>query len=306
MPYLLLLVYLIPRVCSALTTKHNSTAYSRLGVPGAFLYSILTGIYSLFFFWALNGFKLYINSAVSLYAMVYGACVVLSLSVTVFMYNHGSMALINFISGTLSLTASAVFGALLLGEKITPELILRISLMMLCVLTVFIGTKNSNIDEEKKSLSPLTFILPAFAAIIGLVVTFLIKYYTVDPNVTDTNSLFFMTNVFCIAYALPILFVLTVIERGKGVDISDLLKACVDKRSLGAFATTGLGAVQTVITALLITSMDVATYTPVISAMGFLAMAIVTPLVRERLDKSKIIATVIALLSLFLPSLIFQ
>jgi hypothetical protein len=54
----------------------------------------------------------------------------------------------------------------------------------------------------------------------------------------------------------------------------------------------------------MIAQMDVAVYTPITSAIGFVALAIATPLVRERLDRYTLTATAIALLSLFLPLLI--
>lgn len=306
MPYLLLLIYLIPRVISSVTVKKNSTAFSGLGVPGSFLYVIETGIFSMFFYWALNGFKLSVSPTVVLFSMLYGAVVVLSLTVTIFTYNYGSIALVSFVNGTVSLISSAIFGALLLNEQITPELITRILLMLLCVFTVFIGTKRNGGAEENKKLSPLTFILPSLSALITLAITFIVKYYLVTEGSTDTNSLYFMTNVFCASYSLPILAIMMLVKKKDKPNTKDLLLAAVDKRCLGSLINTGIGSVQMVVGTLLIEAMDVAVYTPVTSAIGFVAMAIATPIVKEKLDVYKISATVIAILSLFLPSLIFS
>jgi hypothetical protein len=178
--------------------------------------------------------------------------------------------------------------------------------MLLCVFTIFIGTKRSGESEERKKLSPLTFILPSIYALIGLAITFIVKYYLVTEGSTDTNSLYFMTNVFCAAYSLPILAVMMLVKKKDKPNTKDLLLAAVDKRCLGSLVNTGIGSVQMVVGTLLIEAMDVAVYTPVTSAIGFVAMAIATPIVKEKLDVYKISATVIAILSLFLPSLIFS
>ena len=85
----------------------------------------------------------------------------------------------------------------------------------------------------------------------------------------------------------------------------DIVDACADKRSAIALLTTVLGVIKTITTALLIERMDVALYTPVITALGFVAMAIASPIVREKLDRYKICSIAIAILSLFLPTLIF-
>ena len=135
--------------------------------------------------------------------------------------------------------------------------------------------------------------------------TILIKLYLQDESAADANSLYFMTNVFCIIYSAPILLVMMLMRKKKDPEPSEILRACVDKRCLGAFINTGVGAITTITCTVLIEQMDVALYTPVISALGFIAMAVVTPLVKERLDIYKIAATVIAILSLFLPSLVF-
>jgi len=52
---------------------------------------------------------------------------------------------------------------------------------------------------------------------------------------------------------------------------------------------------------MMIASMDVAVYTALTSALGFIALAIATPLVRERHDRYTLAATVLAVLSIVIP-----
>ena len=312
MPYLLLLAYLVPRTASLVTSKKSSSAFSALGFTGSLLYTLEISVLSLFVYWMANGFTLSLNGTVLIYGAAYGFFAFFCLLITVFMYNYGSITLVNFVSSIVSLISSSVFGALLLGEKITPTLILRVALMLLCVFIVYLGAKKGEetnrvaeqkaAEKRKKKLSPLSIILPSLYALSGLAATFLVKYYTADPTATDTNSLFFTVNLFSLVYTLPLLYFAS---KKQKLGFKQVALACVNKRSLIVVLNSVVGGVQTIITALLIERMDVALYTPVTSAIGYIALAVATPIVREKLDRYTVIATVAAVLSIFLPILIF-
>ena len=312
MPYLLLLAYLVPRTASIVTSKKSSSAFLALGFTGSLLYTLEISVLSLFVYWMANGFTLSLNGTVLIYGAAYGFFAFFCLLITVFMYNYGSITLVNFVSSIVSLISSSVFGALLLGEKITPTLILRVALMLLCVFIVYLGAKKGEetnrvaeqkaAEKRKKKLSPLSIILPSLYALSGLAATFLVKYYTADPTATDTNSLFFTVNLFSLVYTLPLLYFAS---KKQKLGFKQVALACVNKRSLIVVLNSVVGGVQTIITALLIERMDVALYTPVTSAIGYIALAVATPIVREKLDRYTVIATVAAVLSIFLPILIF-
>ena len=180
MPYLLMLLFLVPRTASQVTTKLNSNDFSKLKTTGSFLYVLITGVFSLFVFFAANGFSLNINPTVATYAAIYGTCGTINVIITVFMYKFASVTFVNFIMGTISLVASATLGALILNEEITPALILQIALMLVCIVTMFVGeTKDKkNSASEKKGLNPLSFILPSAYAFLSVIATFALKYYT--------------------------------------------------------------------------------------------------------------------------------
>ena len=312
MPYLLLLAYLVPRTASIVTSKKSSSAFLALGFTGSLLYTLEISVLSLFVYWMANGFTLSLNGTVLIYGAAYGFFAFFCLLITVFMYNYGSITLVNFVSSIVSLISSSIFGALLLGEKITPALILRVALMLLCVFIVYRGAKKGEetnrvaeqkaAEKTKKKLSPLSIIFPSLYALSGLAATFLVKYYTADPTATDTNSLFFTVNLFSLVYTLPLLYFAS---KKQKLGFKQVALACVNKRSLIVVLNSVVGGVQTIITALLIERMDVALYTPVTSAIGYIALAVATPIVREKFDRYTVIATVVAVLSIFLPILIF-
>lgn len=307
MPYLLLLAYLATRTSTTLTSKQTSRDFTPHGISGSLVYTIEVGLFSLFFYWALNSFKLTINGTVLIYGAIWGALAVTNMVLNIFMYNYGTVTFVNFVSNTISVTSAALFGLILFNESITVDKIIRILLMILCVMTMFYGTKKKSpreITSEKKknAISPLAFVIPAVVSLLGVFATMLQKYYVGDASSTDNNSLFFTCNIFCIIYSAPILFLAC---KKEGVGLRQLTEITLHKRSTFVFLHTAICAVQQVIMTLLISRMDLAVYTPLTSALAFVAFALATPLVKEKLDKYTIAATAIAILSIVLPEIIF-
>jgi hypothetical protein len=93
--------------------------------------------------------------------------------------------------------------------------------------------------------------------------------------------------------------------KWENITFASTLKICADKKSAVAFLNTAIGSVQTITMALLLVTMDIAVYTPITSAIGFIALAVATPIVRERLDRYTVLATAVAILSIVLPTVLF-
>lgn len=305
MPYFLLFIFLITRTVTSVTSKSCSRIFSARGVTGSLMYTIETSLLSLICYWAYNGFHLSFNPTVTLYGAIYGALVVVSLIFTTFMYNYGSIAFINFVTSTVSLTSAALAGMLFFDEIITPDKLLRIAIMLVAVFVVMLGARKkmpeADQNRKKRGIHPFVIIMPTLVAIVGTGASIVLKAYVAADGATDENSLFFMTNVFSFAYTVPILLF---VARRERVTAHEISKIFIDKRGVILVLAIAVSGVQSMITALLISQMDVAVYTPITSATGFVALAIATPLVRERLDKYTLTATAVAILSLFLPLLI--
>jgi drug/metabolite transporter (DMT)-like permease len=270
------------------------------------MYTIETSLLSLLCYWAYNGFHLSFNPTVTLYGAVYGALVVVSLIFTTFMYNYGSIAFINFVTSTVSLISAALAGILFFDETITPDKLLRIAMMIVAVFVVMLGARKKmpvadQNSKKKRGIHPFVIIMPTLVAIAGTGASIVLKAYIATDGATDENSLFFMTNVFSFAYTIPIL---CFIAKREKIGAREIGKIFIDKRGVILILSIAVGGVQSIITALMVARMDVAVYTPIASAIGFVALAIATPLVRERLDRYTLTTTAIALLSLFLPLLI--
>ena len=75
MPYILLLIFMIPRTAAIVTTKMNSDSFPKYGLVGSLLYTFETGLFSLPVFWGIaNGCTLGMNGTVVFYGALYGVC----------------------------------------------------------------------------------------------------------------------------------------------------------------------------------------------------------------------------------------
>jgi len=311
MLYILLGIHFLSRILSDIMRKKNSSVFSVNGLTGSLFYVFETSLFALFYFWALNGFHLVFNRTVMIYGLIYGIIVIASLVPSVFVYNYASFAFISFVSGSMTLILSFVSGMVLFGEQVSFGKIIR-GVMMLCAAAlVFIGrtakkTKNAEAKEnteaeKRKNLITVLSIL-VFSAFLGAAGTAVLKYYSADSMAADQNSFFFVTNVFSAVLVLPILpFTM---KRDK-ITVSALWKMVKSRKTVYSAITTLNSNINSIVQLFLLGMMDVSVYTPVTSAFTFVAIAAATPIIGEKLDKYTVAATVLAVMSVVLPSLLF-
>ena len=310
MIYPLFSFYFLTRILSDVMRKKNSSTFSADGLTGTLLYVFETSLFALFYFWALNGFQLKFNSTVVLYGLLYGIIVIVSLVTSIFVYNYASFAFVSFVSGSMTLILSLLSGVILFEETISVEKILRVVIMLGATAVIFIGRNSGKDKNEEKSgtkgekRKKLIIVLSTivFMSLIGAAGTAVLKFYSADPNVTDQNSFFFITNIFSALLVMP---VLTFTMKRDKIELLDLWKMVKSKKSIYSAITTFNSNIHSIIQMLLLGMMDVSVYTPVSSAFTFVAVAVATPIIGEKLNKYTIIATAIAVLSVVLPAIIF-
>ena len=310
MIYPLFSFYFLTRILSDVMRKKNSSTFSADGLTGTLLYVFETSLFALFYFWALNGFQLKFNSTVVLYGLLYGIIVIVSLVTSIFVYNYASFAFVSFVSGSMTLILSLLSGVILFEETISVEKILRVVIMLGATAVIFIGRNSGKDKNEEKSgtkgekRKKLIIVLSTivFMSLIGAAGTAVLKFYSADPNVTDQNSFFFITNIFSALLVMP---VLTFTMKRDKIELLDLWKMVKSKKSIYSAITTFNSNIHSIIQMLLLGMMDVSVYTPVSSAFTFVAVDVATPIIGEKLNKYTIIATAIAVLSVVLPAIIF-
>ena len=299
-------MYFALRVFADVVKKSVTNSFSGNGVSGSLFFVLETSIFAMLVFFVLNGFRLYINPRVAFYGFLYGVIVIFSVAVGVFVYNFATISFVGFISSCFTLLASQTLGAILFGEAVTLSNLVRIALMLLAALISFIGAGGFKItaaggsQNQAKRLA-VALILTLIMGATGTLGTVLMKYYTADPGVTDSNSFFFMTNVFSGLLVIPMILIAA---KRDGVKLSSLSEFVKGRRALYAMLTTVNSNIISVISILLLSLVDVSAFTPLSGALGFISIAVATPIIREKLDKYTISATAIAVASVALPALL--
>ena len=300
----------LTRVISDIMRKKNSNVFSVNGITGSLFYVFETSLFALFYFWALNGFKLSFNFNVLVYGLLYGLIVITTLVPAIFVYKYATFSFVTFVSGSASLILSLVAGKLLFNEVISSDKLLRVALMLVATVVIFYGNQSKakaaneeqrNSENGKKNLM-IACGLILFSALLGVASTVMLKLYANDPNVTDQNSFFFVTNIFSALLVLPALpFTM---KRDK-VKVSDLVNMVKSKKTVYSAVTTINSNINSIIHIAILGLMDVSVFTPLSSALSFAAVAIATPIIGEKLNRYTVISTVIAILSVILPFLLF-
>ena len=303
--------FFLTQIFSDVMRKKNSNAFSVSGITGSLFYVFETSLFALFYFWALNGFKLSFNNHVLVYGMIYGIVVILTLVLSIFVYRYATFSFVTFVSGSVSLMLSLLVGNLLFNEVISPDKILRIALMLVATFVIFLGNKNkdnkkSSSEEHQTNIVKRNFVIACVIivlnSILAAVATAILKFYAGDPNVTDQNSFFFATNIFSALFVLPIL---PFTMKKNKVKMSELFRMVKSKKTVYSAVTTINSNIRSIIQILILGMMDVSIFSPISSALGFVAVAIATPIIGEKLNKYTVIATIIAIVSVFLPFFLF-
>lgn len=302
---ILIALYLAFRVVSDVVKKKVSDSFSGNGVSGSLFFVLETSIFSMFVFFALNGFKLYINPRVAFYGFLYGVIVIVAVASGVFVYNYATIAFVGFASSCVNLLLSLLLGVVLFSEKVSFGTVMRIVLMLLAAVVSFAGAGGFGKGTSLKALRGRRFLIGIiFTVIMGVTAslsTVLMKYYGADAGVTDSNSFFFMTNVFSGLLVIPMI---PFAARRDGVKFSELLDYVKGKKVIYAMLTTASSNLCSVFSILILAMIDVSVFTPLQGALGFVSIAIATPIIREKLDKYTLIATALAIASVAVPELI--
>ena len=302
---ILIALYLAFRVVNDVVKKKVSNSFSGNGVSGSLFFVLETSIFAMLVFFVLNGFKLYVNPRVAFYGFLYGVIVIVAVASGVFVYNYATIAFVGFASSGVNLLLSLLLGVVLFSEKVGFGTVFRIVLMLLAALVSFIGAGGFGKGDSVKALRGNKFLVGIFfTVIIGVTTSLanvLMKYYGTDPGVTDSNSFFFMTNVFSGLLVIPMI---PFAAKRDGVKFSELVDYVKGKKALYAMLTTASSNLCSVFSILILAMIDVSVFTPLQGALGFVSIAIATPIIREKLDKYTLIATALAIASVAVPELI--
>ena len=158
-------------------------------------FTINSGIACLFF-WTTNGFRLQLDGATAVFALIYAGVVLLSLWSHMTALQSIPIAYLAIVGSAGNLLLTSLFGVVLFREAFQWQSALRILLMLAASILIFLEQKGKG-GLKRIPLLPLIGYVAA-----GVGNYLVLKFYTQVPHQASDSSFFFFTNVVLIIVAL--------------------------------------------------------------------------------------------------------
>ncbi len=307
MPTILLLALTAAEVVAKVSSKTCSTIIAaKSSRIKYFVYLIIVGVVACFILFALNGFKMSYNPRTLLYALAYSViCSVISVcSLEIMKYANITGVLV--LSNLGNLVSSALVGRFIFHEQITARTVIKICIIFIPAVLTFIETKMSQKSATEKRGKSAALKL---AVILFILITVkcgnsvLIKFYKMDTRVTDISSMFIFTNLFQALTSLIPLIIYVAKKRSTPELRAELIDARSILRIIPIFAivaNTATSNVVSLISAELISLMDISVYTPTVSALAMISGVIASFIYRERHGITFYISAVLAVVAVII------
>ena len=243
-----------------------------------FMYSFVTGCIASLFFFCMSGFRISVNLPVLIYSAIFAVIVILSHFLGLFVYKFLEVSAVTVLSNTFTLILTVAAGRAFLGEPVDVFDIIRCLLLVVACIIPDIPMKKT--QKQKSSVSVAGIVTVLLSSAISVIASVLANRFSSDVRVTDSNSFFFMTNIFVIAFSAGF-----VIARAK-FNFSSIKKQFLSfsGKSLAmtvvSTVSSNLGSIFQV---LIFASGDgIILYTPLAAALGFIAAGIIAIAEKER------------------------
>ena len=257
------------------------------------LYVLITGSIASVFFFIMSGFNIKTNIPTTIYSVIYAAIVVLVHFSSLLLYRELDVSSATVLSSTLTLVMTFVAGVLFLKESVGTFDILRCAIMIMASVLLHFPQSKNNKTGLHINIKGLFLVLIYTA--ISVSASVIANLYSKDERVFDSNSFFFLTNVFVVIFMLAAIVFVT---KGKMSLLSRELKAFSAKGYILTAASTVSSNLGSLVQILIFASGDgITLYTPIAGALGLISTGLVAVLLKER---PKIIPLLLACASLFI------
>ena len=280
--YLLLFVSaLLMTANTALTKLFQKTTPS--GVFHMLVYNLINAAFACVFFWVSAGFKINMNIATVIYAVVYALIICVNLSAQIFAFSRAPVSVVTLMTMAGGVLLPAVFGIMRFGE----------ALIIIAAVLPFVGKKG-----EKKAFSASAVAMCALMFVLSGLSVILLKLYALDARVCNSESMFFLTNTAIVVICIVILVALGIKDREKGF-LGRVLSAYTPLQTLNIVSKTALANIASVLQVIILAEMAASTFSVLNSALTLLGAGIVSALIfREKQSVPSVVALVLAILAI--------
>ncbi len=225
------------------------------------------------------------NTTTILYALVYTAVVFTSLVATILFLSENPVLLLNLSTTAGSLIPSALVGTLVFKEPCTVNLVLSVLLMLTALILPYIKTSN-------KQFNPKTALFCFLLFADGGANVILIKFFSATG--AHAESMFFLTNLFLVVICGAILLISRIVAKQN-------CKGFTFKQYANIGTVTCLSNIVSVLTAYILASMAISTFTVLNSSLLLLLGALISVFIfKEKSTLTNNIALLLAIAAVVL------
>ncbi|MBR2476977.1 MAG: hypothetical protein IKB50_02445 [Clostridia bacterium] len=267
------------------------------GIPQSFPYvvgvNLINSVFGAIAFYFIGKLHIGVDGYILGYGLIFSLFVSSCIILQLVMYSKVSVALTTLLSTCGSIITSIVYGIAFLGEPCTWQLV--VAAVLLLVAAILPCRKMLSV----KSGASAVVLCIVWFAIWGARAIFQ-NTFSNDPNLPDTNSMFFFTNTFSIGWCL-ILFIFCRVKYGKD-EIHNMRKEVFRPKVVLTMAVNTLPSnLVTVVTVILLQLLPLSVNSIITSSMGLIGTAVLSVFIfREKLSRDNYIALVLAIIAIIL------
>lgn len=281
---LLLLSVLLMTANTALTKVFQCSV--RFDLKSMAVYNLLNALLACVIFFATAGFRIRVNAATLVYALIYAAIICVNLSAQILALALVPVPVTTLMSVAGGVLLPSVFGVVWYGEPLTVRLVLSILLILLATALPLWGGVGA-VSGKGAAACVVMFLLGGASVI-------LVQLYSRDSGVCDSNSFFFLTNaviaVLCLGLTLA-----GDIRQG----IKDALFLFSPKQLGMIGGKTVLANLCSMLQVLILRQMAASTYAVLNSSLSLLGSVALSALCfREKQTKKGLLAVLFAIAAL--------
>ena len=287
-------MYLLLIVSALLMTGNTALTklFQKTSPPGIFhmlVYNLINAAFACVFFWVSAGFKINMNIATVVYAVVYALIICVNLSAQIFAFSRAPVSVVTLMTMAGGVLLPSVFGIMKFGEAMTVRLTLSSVIIIIAAVLPFAGKRG-----EKKAFSAGAVAVCALMFVLSGLSVILLKLYALDARVCDSESMFFLTNAAIVVICIAVLGAVGIKCREKGFS-GRVLRAYTLLQILNIISKTALANIASVLQVIILAEMAASTFSVLNSALTLLGAGIVSALIfREKQSVSSVAALVLA------------
>ncbi len=293
--YLLVLLYILYTFLSMSTTTilKKTQQGIKMTLPHVISINLINSIFGAICFFILGKFHISVDPVILIYAMIFSLFVSGNQILQLVVYSRISVALSSLLNSCGVIILSTAFGIMFFKEPLSTQLVIAIVLL---IIAVFLPGRKMLSANGGVS----TFLVCAIWLCVAAGMSIFSKIYSTDERLTDTNSMFFFTNVFSFINCSIILWI-SRIKKG-AEHMREMAKDVFSRRiliSMGIATIPGNGV--TLINVILLRYMPLSVHSILISSLVLIGSALLSVILfKERLSRDNYLAIALAIIAIIL------